>query len=145
MNNKNKIELRELIHIKELSTIYPLIKQLNPKLGKKQFEGYLRDMVAQGYRCVAAYDKGNLIGVCGFWFGVRFWCGPFIDLDNVVVDQKIRSKGIGKKLVAWVEKEAKRVGCTQVGLDSYTISQSAHRFYFREGYSILGYHFVKKL
>jgi GNAT superfamily N-acetyltransferase len=142
---KTKIMIRELSDIKEISSIYPLIKQLNPKLTKARFSELLRNMLSQGYRCIGAYNGEKLVGASGFWTGARFWCGDYVDLDNVVVDNSIRSKGIGKQMIAWVEREAKRLGCTQVGLDSYSVATHAHRFYFREGYGILGYHFVKKI
>jgi len=122
-----------------------LVQQANPLLTKKNFDFRLKKMRAQGYRCIAYVEKGAYIGLCGFWQGTRFWCGDFIDLDNVVVDEKIRKQGIGKKMLDWVEKEAKRLKCDQLGLDCYTSYHDAHRFYFREGYIIKGYHFTKAL
>ncbi len=124
---------------------YRLVEQMNPTLSKSEFNKRLKKMLSQGYRCIAYVENGQYIGVCGFWQGTRFWCGDFIDLDNVVVDEKQRGKNIGKKLVAWVEDLAKQTRCTQTGLDSYVTSDAAHRFYFREGYIIKGYHFIKTL
>lgn len=124
---------------------YPLLNQLNPALTKTMFKKRLAKMLTLGYRCIAYIEKGKILGLCGFWHGTRFWCGDFIDLDNVVVDENIRGKGVGKKMVAWVEKEAKRLKCDQTGLDCYTTHNAAHRFYFREGYIIRGYHFTKAL
>ena len=135
----------ELKNSQDFAPAFRLIKQLNPEMTEKIFRNRLKKMLAQGYRCIAWVEKGDYLGLCGFWTGTRFWCGDFIDLDNVVVDEKARSRSIGKKLVAWVEKEAHRLGCTQVGLDCYTTSHFAHRFYFREGYIIKGYHFIKPL
>lgn len=130
----------------EFEPAYPLVKQMNPEMSKAEFSRRLNKMRPQGYRCIAAVDEsGKYLGICGFWQGTRFWCGDFIDLDNVVVDEGARSKGTGKKLLDWVEKEAKKQGCAQLGLDAYTTAHGAHRFYFREGYIIKGYHFVKPL
>ena len=135
----------ELKKSADFALAYPLLGQLNPALGKAQFQSRLIKMRAQGYRCIAYVEKGTYLGLCGFWHGTRFWCGDFIDLDNVVVDEKVRNKGIGKKMVDWVEREAKRLQCDQLGLDCYTTHHAAHRFYFREGYIIKGYHFIKPL
>ncbi len=137
--------IRELTSKADYQSMYPLIKTLNKEMTKKRFGELLAQMLPRGYRCVAAYQNGKLVGLTGFWEGYRFWCGHYIDLDNVVVDPAIRSKGIGQKMVTWVEKEGKRLGCTMAGLDSYNTAYSAHRFYFREGYRILGYHFTKEL
>ncbi len=129
----------------DFAPAYTLLKQSNPTLTKVQFHSRLKKMLTQGYRCIAYAEKGTYIGLCGFWHGTRFWCGDFIDLDNVVVDEKMRSKKIGKKMIDWVEKEARRLQCDQLGLDCYVTHHGAHRFYLREGYIIKGYHFIKPL
>jgi len=141
----SSVTIRELTTKSHWHALYPLITQLNKELSRKQFDALLSGMLESGYRCVGAWQGKNLIGACGFWVGYRFWCGKYLALDNVVVDQAIRSRGIGKKMVAYVEKEATKLKCDLVELDSYTTAYSAHRFYFREGYCILGYHFTKKL
>lgn len=139
------MRIRELKNEGELEAIYPLIKQLNPDMTKAQFTERLHAMRAQGYRCVAACEHNKIIALSGFWVGTRFWCGGYVDIDNIVVAEGLRSKGIGRKLVAWIEKEARRIGCEISVLDSYTTNHASHRFYHREGYKILGYHFVKSL
>jgi GNAT superfamily N-acetyltransferase len=145
MTENKKYTIRELKGKAEFQSMFPLIKTLNKDMSKARFNALLKEMLPLGYRCVGAYEGTKLVGLCGFWVGYRFWCVKYIDLDNVVVDPTIRSKGIGRKMVAWVEKEGKKLGCSIAGLDSYTTAYSAHRFYFREGYSILGYHFTKRL
>lgn len=143
--NRKSISLREILHASEFLAMYKLVKLQNKDLARKEYSRLLAEMLPMGYRCVGAWQGKKLVGICGFWSGTRFWCGRFIDLDNVIVDSALRSKGIGKKLVAWVEKEAKRHKCKIVGLDCYVTAHDAHRFYFREGYISLGYHFIKKL
>ena len=139
------MQVVELKAIADFAPAFRLIKQTNPTLSKREFNKRLKKMLPQGYRCIAMVENGQYLGICGFWTGTRFWCGDFIDLDNVVVDEKYRGKNIGKKLVAWVENIAKQLGCDQVGLDCYITFSDAHRFYFREGYIIKGYHFIKPL
>jgi GNAT superfamily N-acetyltransferase len=129
----------------DFTPAYPLIRQLNPAMSEEAFAACVLKMLPQGYRCIAWQEGSTYRGLCGFWQGTRFWCGDFIDLDNVVVDEQARGSGIGKKLLDWVEAEARRLGCQQLGLDCYTTSHDAHRFYFRQGYIIKGYHFIKPL
>lgn len=135
----------ELHTPEEFNAVYPLVRQLNPGMTRPVFRERLEAMRTQGYRCVAAVEHGKILGIAGFWTGTRFWCGPYIDIDNIVVDKGLRSNGVGSKLVAWIEEEGQRLGCDTAVLDSYTVNHSSHRFYFREGYMILGYHFVKTL
>lgn len=139
------MQIIELKTLKDFTPAYRLVKQTNPTLTKKDFESRLKKMLKQGYRCIAMIDSKEYVGVCGFWHGTKLWCGDYIDLDNVVVDEKHRNRNIGKKMVAWIENEAKTLGCNQTGLDCYVTFDQAHRFYFREGYIIKGYHFIKQL
>jgi GNAT superfamily N-acetyltransferase len=141
----SSLVLRELKKPADWQAMFRLIKQLNKSMTKKQYDGMLADMLARGYRAVGAYQGDTLVGVSGFWVSVRFWCHKYIDIDNVVVDEKIRSKGIGAKLIAWIEKEGRRQKCEMSMLDCYTTHHKSHRFYFRQGYCILGYHFTKDL
>ncbi len=137
--------IRELTSNAEWLSMYRLVKQANPKMTRKEFTETLAAMREKGYRCAAAYADDAMVGLVGFWIGWRFWCGKYIDIDNLVVDKNVRSKGVGKQLVAWVEKEGKRQKCAIAVLDSYTYNYPSHRFYFREGYVIYGYHFTKDL
>lgn len=137
--------IRELTTPKELAGIYPLIRTLNPKITKKTFASQLRAMREKGYRCIAAFDGGEMVGLCGIWTGTKFWCGDYIEIDNFIVREDWRGSGIGKALVAWVEEEGRRLGCRLSMLDSYVTAHHAHRFYFKAGYVILGYHLTKEL
>ena len=96
------ITLRELKGFEALRQIFPLIRQLNPDIEEVAFLTRLRAMIPDGYRCVAAFsDAGAMLGCAGFWSGTRFWCGSFIEPDNVVVDATHRSQGVGATLVQW--------------------------------------------
>lgn len=137
--------LAELKTDADFSRMWPLIQQLNPGMKKTVFTRRLKDMRTRGYRCVAAIEGRDFLGLAGFWIGTRLWCGKYVDVDNVIVSESARGKGVGRALMRWIEKEAIRQGCELSVLDSYTTYHDAHRFYFREGYIVLGYHFVKRL
>lgn len=139
------ITIKELTGFDEMSALYPLIRQLNPDMMKSEFNQSLKEMLAKGYRCIAAYQGTKMVGACGMWSGTRFWCGRYVEVDNVVVDKDCRSAGIGAAMMNWVEKDAKRHKCTIVTAACYTKQHAAHKFYFREKFIILGYYFVRKL
>lgn len=145
MTKTTAIILRELATPEEWAAMFKLVKHQNREITQKEFKSLLAEMRARHYRCLGAYAGSKLVGIMGFWIAVRFWNRKHVDIDNVVIDEKWRSKGIGKKMLAWVEREARKQGCTMAVLDSYTTAHKAHRFYFREGYGILGYHFTKHL
>jgi len=142
--NPESISVRELLE-DELALILPLIEKHNFKIPPKELQRRLQLMMTHGYHCIAAFDAGRLVGVAGYWLGARFYCGEYMDVDNVVVDEALRSKGVGAKMMEWLEEKARSLGCKIVVLDSYVTFAGAHRFYFRQGYEILGFHFKKDL
>lgn len=139
------VNVRELTP-EEIHTIFPLIKQLNPTMEEHLFHKRLEVMLEKGYRCAAAFDDaGHMMGLSGFWVLCRFWCGEHVDMDNVIIDERFRGQGVGKKLMEWIENWARARGITFAVLDAYAENAPAHQFYFRQGYIIRGFHFTKEL
>lgn len=134
-----------LIKAQDMPQILPLIQQLNPTIPFQMLKERLVHMVTRGYQSVGAYQGAKLVGVAGMWFGTRFYCGNYIDVDNVVVEESGRSRGVGQLLMNWIEAYAKERGCQVSVLDAYTTNTLAHRFYLRDGYRIIGFHFLKNL
>ena len=129
----------------ELPRIMPLIEKHNAKIEPAELRRRLEVMIPHGYHCIAAFENDRIVGVAGYWLGARFYCGEFMDVDNVVVEESIRSRGIGLKLMDWVHEKSRQLGCKVVVLDSYVTYVGAHKFYFRQGYEILGFHFSRKV
>ena len=144
MNTTHAITIRER-GTDEFPLIMPLIEKHNSKLAPEELRRRLEVMKTHRYHCIAAFDGERIVGVAGYWLGARFYCGEYMDVDNVVVDESLRSQGIGAKMMDWLEAKARELGCKQVVLDSYVTFAGAHRFYFRQGYEILGFHFKKDL
>ncbi len=137
------ITIRELA-TGELPLILPLIEKHNATIEPAELRRRLEVMIPRGYHCIAAVRDGCVVGVAGYWLGARFYCGEYMDVDNVVVEESLRSRGIGLKLMDWLHAKAAALGCRVVMLDSYVTFAGAHRFYFRQGYEIIGYHFSRK-
>lgn len=139
---KADVVIREL-RPEEFPLILPLIEKHNPKVSPAELRRRLEAMIPCGYHCIAAFDAARIVGVAGYWLGARFYCGEYMDVDNVVVEPDERSRGIGATMMDWLEAKARDRGCKVVVLDSYVTYAGAHRFYFRQGYEILGFHFHK--
>lgn len=140
-----KIILREIISLKEMISYFPLVKLLTPSLTPPKYAALLKDMCANNYRMVAAFTGKKCIGLSGFWINTKIYSGKYVEIDNLVVDERHRSLRIGKMLCDWIVEEAKKQGCETVMLDAYAENANAHRFYFREGYIVRGFHFIKKV
>ncbi len=136
------VTLRELKK-NELASIYPLVKLLSPYVGRPEFEKRLKAMIPLGYRAVGVFDGKRMVALSGFWIGMRFWCGRQFDIDNFVVHDAYRGKGIGEKLTRWLEKKAVAEQCDIMVLDAYVHNMLSHRFYHKMGFTITGYHFTK--
>jgi GNAT superfamily N-acetyltransferase len=136
-------QIVEIHGLERMVEQHELIHSLNPAVDLARYRTLLSQMLPQGYRMVGAFVQGRCIGLSGFWIGTKLYSGKYLEIDNFVIDQTQRSAGIGKLLTQWLEQEARRRQCETVMLDAYTVNTEAHRFYFREGYVIKGFHFLK--
>ena len=127
----------------EYDLILPLAHLLNEEAPISLLKERLGEMMNQGYQCLAAFDGEEIVGICGMWITTRFYCGKQVEVDNVVVVRSYRSKGIGKIMMNWVYDYAASIGCATCELNAYVSNGGAHRFYFKEGFDILGFHFQK--
>lgn len=140
-----KLEIRELTTTAEMLEQIELIRQLYPKMSEEKYESFLMEMIPHNYTQIAVFDNDDCIGITGLWFSTKLWSGKYLEIDNFVVHQAYRSKGIGKMIADFIEQKALDLGCTNIVLDAFTTNFKAHRFYYNQGYSPKGFHFVKIL
>lgn len=60
--------------------------------------------------------------------------GRVAQIENVVVDPAVRSRGIGETMMRWAIDEARRRGCFRIQLTSNKRRARAHGFYARLGF-----------
>lgn len=142
---RNYYTIRELTTIRDMRNTYALVQQLGHGIDLDTYMNYLVDMIAKGYRQIAVLENDQYIGIAGYWSGTKLFCGKYVELDNVVITASHRSKGIGHMLCSRLEEIARKNGARIAVLDAYVHNEKAHRFYFREGYTICGFHFLKSL
>ncbi len=70
---------------------------------------------------------------------------PAAKLSAIVVDERHRRRGIGYRLAAEMEAEARRRGCCLIFLTSAERRRDAHAFYGRIGFEETGKRFAKWL
>ena len=56
-----------------------------------------------------------------------------------------RGSGLGKQFMSWINNYVKGLGSNSIELNTYVQNYPSHKFYYNEGFEILGYHFLKKL
>ena len=136
---------KELITIPEMLEHLSIIQQLQTSLTLEEYKQLLPEMLSKGYGQVAVFDNDKCIGISGYWINAKLYSGKYLEMDNVIIDEHYRSKGIGKLLCDWCYTKAKANNCKTVMLDAYVENEKAHRFYEREGFIKRGYHFLKRM
>ena len=128
-----------------LAAVFEVMKELRTHLSLEQFrDGYERAQ-PEGYRVAAVFDGDECRAVAGYRLMHNLVSGFHIYVDDLVTGERWRSHGYGRELNDYLVDVARREGCASVQLDSATYRRDAHRFYFRERYSIWSFHFVRPL
>lgn len=83
---------------------------------------------------VAVREGGEIAGWLGVFVLRSVEADARAEISGLVVDEKVRSRGIGSQLLARAEHWARATGCRSIGLRSNVIRDQAHEFYLRYGY-----------
>ncbi|RED50080.1 GNAT family N-acetyltransferase [Seonamhaeicola aphaedonensis] len=137
----------KIIDNEDIESVIPLVEKLNSyKISYEILKKRFYEMIAQkNYECAVIYDGNKLIGVSGLWFCTRHYSGRSVEPDHVYIDEAYRNKGLGRQFFNWIYDYAKERGYEAVELNTYVSNAQSHKFYFNEGFKILGFHFFKKL
>jgi GNAT superfamily N-acetyltransferase len=128
-----------------LADVFEVMRELRTHLSFEQFrKGYGR-AEPQGYRVAAVFDDGECRAVAGYRLMNNLVSGYHMYVDDLITGEQWRSHGYGRALNDYLVERARDAGCNSVQLDSATYRREAHRFYFRERYSIWSFHFVRPL
>lgn len=130
----------------DILKVVPLVEKLDDfKVSKAVLKERFLEMVQQNYECAVILEGEDIIGVCGLWFCTRHYAGKSVEVDHVYIEESYRGKGLGKQFFKWIYNYVKTKGCNTVELNTYVSNYPSHKFYYNEGFEILGYHFLKKL
>lgn len=131
----------------DLNAVVYLLQQLWP--GKTITAESLKESFGNSFnldghiiRC-AVYQE-TLVGLCSMYIRNNLKAeGNLANIDELVVDESMRGKKIGKLLLEDAEAIAKEKRCKSFGLESSFHRKDAHRFYIRNGYEKLGYYIIR--
>ncbi len=96
-----------------------------------------RDIAADPrQRLLVAEVDGTVVGTFVFIVipNLSYRGRPVAQVENVVVDEPWRGRGIGEAMIRWAIDEATQAGCFRVQLTSNKARKDAHRFYERLGF-----------
>ena len=130
----------------DIKLVIPLVYKLNEgRITKAILEQRFNDMVNENYECAGVFNDNTLIGVTGMWFCTRHYSGKSMEIDHVFIDEAYRNLGLGKQFMDWITNYVKTKGVETIELNTYVQNHSSHKFYYNQGFNILGFHFLKTL
>jgi GNAT superfamily N-acetyltransferase len=88
------------------------------------------------FRFHVAENDGKIVGIAVYFVKYSTWKGKGFYLDDIVVTEKFRSQGIGKKLFDEFVKEAKKENAKQLHWQVLDWNKKAIKFYERLNASI---------
>jgi len=132
----------------DATSIASLVTQLGYPTGPDDMVDRLKRMLDDPRHTVlvAVADNGDVAGMGAACIDH----GPELDglyarVTGLVVDEKVRGRGVGAFLMQQIEHWAKEHGADRVTLTSGNYRPEAHKFYDAIGYSATGTRFMKRL
>jgi GNAT superfamily N-acetyltransferase len=99
----------------------------------------------QGYRLLAAWRDTSPVGLAGYRFHEMLVRGPAVYVDDLVVADSERRRGLGARLLDEVAAIGRKENCASLVLDTAMGNSLGQRFYFRYGLLARGLHFSMPL
>jgi Acetyltransferases len=129
----------------EIEMCWEAMYLLRPLLQKENFIEMIKSMQAEGYKLLYLKVDGQTVSVAGYRIFSMLYCGKQLYIDDLSTLEKCRGKGYASILLKYIYNIAKNERCISVQLDSGPTRTSAHKLYFKEGFTISAFHFNKPL
>lgn len=120
----------------DLPGVYGLIKDLaifenEPNEPSISLEQFIQDGTGESpaYQVFVAKDGDTIAGIALYYFGYSTWKGNMLYLDDLVVLDSYRGKGLGRKLIDAVIKKGKAEGVNQIRWQVLDWNTDAIAFY----------------
>lgn len=140
------IIIRDLSTKNEILKSHHLVLQQYKNLDYSSFEIAIDEMINRhNYKILAGFLDDKMVAIAGYWLARMLYCGRYLQVSNLIVDENFRSLGFGKKLLKELENIAIKENCQKIVLDSYTENKQSHSLYYGENFYIRGLHFMKDL
>lgn len=117
----------------DLPAILSLIKQLAAHVGYEEGVRMSLEQLHQDqdwFNCLVAESQDNTcIGIASYFFGYSSWVGKCLFLDDLIVQESWRGKGVGDALFDGIISLAKAHDCQRVRWEVTKENTSAQAFY----------------
>jgi GNAT superfamily N-acetyltransferase len=118
----------------DMPAVHALVYELavyerEPEAVKTTPEEYLRDFLDGRFECMVAEENGIVVGMVLFFEAYSTWKGRMLYLDDFVVNEAWRGKGVGQLLFNRFVEEGKRRNCRLVKWQVLDWNEPAVNFY----------------
>src|SRR5581483_4772513 len=127
---------------REWAAAFGIVSDLRPRLTPEEFLAQVRRQSHTGYELIGALREGQIVGILGMRPVHTLVRGPHLHVDDIIVKQSERKRGIGRALMAYAEADAQARGMNSLFLDA---RPDAIGFYQALGYELHGTPSMKKL
>ena len=143
---RSQIEIKHVESDVDLEATFSVMKELRPHLSDPAtYAAQVAQQRAQGYRLLAAWHDGAIVGLAGYRLQDNLIYGRFIYVDDLVVTASLHRGGLGEGLLQAARQQAVALHCKHFVLDTGLHMAPAQRFYFRQVLLAKGMHFVEAL
>ena len=130
-----KIDIRKA-RIEDLKAIHQLVYELAlyekaPEEMTATLLDYENDFKNGWFDVLIAENEGDIVGIALFYTTYSTWKGRMIYLEDFIVKEKLRKKGIGQSLFEALVAEAKILGAKLIKWQVLDWNQPAIKFYLK--------------
>lgn len=103
----------------------------------ERVEESLRKMAdSDAYQVLLAEDEGQVVGLLSLSFRhTLFHSAPTALIDELVVEQGHRRRGVGRQLMAEAVERCRAAGCCEIEVSTERSNGTAQKFYRQHGFS----------
>jgi GNAT superfamily N-acetyltransferase len=129
-----EITIRNIL-ISDASSVSRLSEQLGYSLSENTGDNIKNILALTDHIAFVAIDDKEVVGWVHAFKTTTIESSPFIELAGLVVDEKYRGNGIGKKLVEYVKQWCAGKKISLLRARSNVKRKEAHKFYLDLGFT----------
>ncbi len=129
----------------EIQNCFAVMEELRPHLKAATFLSTVRQMQSEGFNLAYIEHQQKVVAAAGYRICTNLFMGKHLYVDDLITTYSVRSQGYGEEMVSWLRAKAQEADCNFFHLDSGTQRGQAHKFYFKQGFTIASYHFSEQL
>lgn len=129
----------------ELEKAFSVLKQLRSHLNFESYLVIINKLKKESYELWAWEDEGKIVGLMGLRPYTDFVRDTHYFIDDFVVEEASRSKGIGAKMLKFAESYCAKRQLPSMRLCCAHENKNGYKFYTREAWIDRSCAFVKKI